>query len=777
MTIDNIIYVNLLRGAIFCGLSARLIVLLIVVIGLVQPNLVAFAQDVPSAGQLYNEGLEARRAGRLDDAIERLGRAAEIEPENGDVQVQLGLALSSRGRYDEARRAFAKALERTPDYADAHLGLARTFYFENRLDEAERELNTLLERSPQNIEAKELKERVAKARDGASASRPAPSEPAPAERLARKAEAEPLYREGVEARRSGRLVRALEALSGAVRRQPENADAQVQLGLTLIGLRRYDQARSALTKAVAIAPDYADARLGLARLAFFRQDLAEAERELKTILDRAPRNVEAEALRAQVAKARRAARRPGRAQPLEREPTPVARYERRSERPPATPRATEDDERRKLGRARLLRKALRFSEAEALYRDVLKRRPRDVDVLVAAGLVTAFQGQARFADARRDFERALALAPSSLDATLGLARLDLYAGDLSSAEERVAQLLAKQPGNVEARTLNARIILARGDAERAEAAFREISTQEPRDADILTGLGDALRAQLRDEEALTAYRTAAAIDPASAEIRQRLNLRSRPRWRLDVDGAYSDLTDGQKPWREASLRLARQLTARTTLTGGLEASERFGKRDMLIDARADHRWTEAFTSYLRLGGTPAADFRPRFLTELGGSARLTPGWGVIGATVATFDIGFARYPTAEVRTANPGLQQYFFDGRFWLTAKLIGTLSRDMDQERLRQPGESPGQKDGTKRMGGFYLRADLQVAERLRLFVGHADAPDASDGRVFETRSFFGGAELALDDRISLRLSLARENRKNSYDRTTINVGTTMRF
>lgn len=714
---------------------------------------------------LYEQGVEARREGRLDEAIERLGRAAGIEPGNSDIQVQLGLALSASRRYEEARNAFRKALELAPGYDDARLGLARSFHFEGRFDEAEREIGELLARSPEHAEAKALKEQVSRARDEARAKAEKPAAaPATDAVPAGRSEAERLYRDGVTARRAGRLKAAEELFGKAVRLAPGNADAHLQLGLTLTGLRRYDEARRALERALALAPDYADARLGLARIAFFRNDLADAERAVKTVLARTPDHAGAKALRAHIAAARTAAARP----------RATGRREAKDQPRPAAPAGSKED--RLLAEAARLRAAQRFADAEALYREVLRRRPRDVDVLVAAGLVTAFQGPTRFLDARRDFARALALAPGSSDARLGLARLSLYESDLAAAERHLAEILRLQPDHPEALSLSARVRLARGEAEAAEAAFRALAARTPRDADLLLGLGDALRAQLRDEEAADAYRQAASIAPASADVAQRLQLRSRPRWRFDVDGFYSALTRGHPPWREVTLRLSHQLTARTVLSAGIEASERFGRRDLLIDTRADHRWSDSLATYLRLGGTPAADFRPAIFAETGGALRVSRGVGSLGATLLTLDIGIARYPTAATMTVSPGLQQYFFGDRLWIAAKLIGVESRSAGSEAPLGPALQGGNSE-TERMGGFMIRADLQVTERLRIFAGHADAPDFSDGRGFRTRSFFGGAELALDERIGLRLSAAREEREGSYDRTTFSIGATARF
>ncbi|MBA2487466.1 MAG: hypothetical protein H0V35_15505, partial [Nitrospira sp.] len=125
----------------------------------------------------------------------------------------------------------------------------------------------------------------------------------------------------------------------------------------------------------------------------------------------------------------------------------------------------------------------------------------------------------------------------------------------------------------------------------------------------------------------------------------------------------------------------------------------------------------------------------------------------------------------------PGLQQNLFEDRFGLIAKFIGTLSRNTDAEartRQIQRGQFTGD---TERLTGYLVRADLLATKQLRVFIGYADAPDASPGRVFQTRSLFGGAELAFDEQVSVRVSGSRANVKGSSDRSTLNVGLTVRF
>ncbi len=78
------------------------------------------------------------------------------------------------------------------------------------------------------------------------------------------------YDQGIAARLGGDTARAVILLEEAVRREPKNADAQLQLGLSLMAADRLDEAETSLKRALELAPDYQDAKDALARLAQWR---------------------------------------------------------------------------------------------------------------------------------------------------------------------------------------------------------------------------------------------------------------------------------------------------------------------------------------------------------------------------------------------------------------------------------------------------------------------------------------------------------------------------
>jgi YaiO family outer membrane protein len=103
------------------------------------------------------------------------------------------------------------------------------------------------------------------------------------------------YEEAVAARQAGNPATAATLLRRLVGAEPGNADAQLQLGLSLLALGQLDEAEAAFGRTLAIAPAYADAQIGLARIAQRRGD---SRRALALLGQVDPANREAVELRA-----------------------------------------------------------------------------------------------------------------------------------------------------------------------------------------------------------------------------------------------------------------------------------------------------------------------------------------------------------------------------------------------------------------------------------------------------------------------------------------------
>ena len=305
-------------------------------------------------------------------------------------------------------------------------------------------------------------------------------------------------------------------------------------------------------------------------------------------------------------------------------------------------------------------------------------------------------------------------------------------------------------------------VAARRSGENAEAVIilAQLVRDHPENADAWVQYGYALRATGHPAEAGHAFRRALALAPSYQDASDGLGLlvadeRASPRFQLDIDGGYATVGAGQPDWREGTAQLRYQPTQRVATIGRIEASRRFSKTDIYGEARVDLHPVDAIRIYALAGGTPSADYRPKVQVAIGGSARLSGG---PAPTVATAEVRWARYPTGNVWTVSPGIEQYLAGGRLWLTGRWINVI------------------QDG-RHLGGWLARADVQASNRLRLFAGAARAPDLEQGVAIKTRSLFGGAVVDLDDNHLVRLTIANDRPDVGPERTQVNVGFGIRF
>ncbi|MFD2174722.1 YaiO family outer membrane beta-barrel protein [Rhodobacter lacus] len=111
---------------------------------------------------------------------------------------------------------------------------------------------------------------------------------------------QPLYERAVAARAAQDHATAAQLFEAVLRREPRNADALVLLGYSRLALDQPDAARTAFEAALRLAPDYQDARLGLAQIAFRNANRAGASDLVNIVLAAQPDSAEALALRARL---------------------------------------------------------------------------------------------------------------------------------------------------------------------------------------------------------------------------------------------------------------------------------------------------------------------------------------------------------------------------------------------------------------------------------------------------------------------------------------------
>jgi tetratricopeptide (TPR) repeat protein len=117
---------------------------------LVCPPLAAYAAEKTEIE--YDKGIVEYSNRNYLEALDHFRKAAELAPDNPDVQFYLGLSLRRIGEFAEAIAALEKALQLAPSkqYIHHHLGLA--YFLEKRYEDALAQFQLAEQFDPQNVE-------------------------------------------------------------------------------------------------------------------------------------------------------------------------------------------------------------------------------------------------------------------------------------------------------------------------------------------------------------------------------------------------------------------------------------------------------------------------------------------------------------------------------------------------------------------------------------------------------------------------------------------------
>jgi tetratricopeptide (TPR) repeat protein len=153
----------------------------------------------------FEEGVEASRAGRQDDAVAAFTHAAEVNPSCYDCYYNVGFAEAQKKDYEKAEAAYKKAIELKPDYAEAYAGLANIYNAQRKFDEA----------SAASAKANELGGGAAAGAGGAGS-------------------ADAMFNQGVILWNAGKVADAKKQFEAVVAANPNHAEAHYQLGMALV---------------------------------------------------------------------------------------------------------------------------------------------------------------------------------------------------------------------------------------------------------------------------------------------------------------------------------------------------------------------------------------------------------------------------------------------------------------------------------------------------------------------------------------------------------------
>jgi protein O-GlcNAc transferase len=172
---------------------------------------------------LQLSGLIAHQCGDQVTALQKIGRAIELDPKQPSFFVNYGNVLHAAGRGEEGERAFRRAIELDPDFVPAHINLAMMYAAGGNPAEAARSFRRATELVPDSAE---------------------------------------LHCDlGVALNETGDLEEAESALRRAVALDPQLANAHYNLGIVLLRRGNLVESLEAFRRTLDLAPDYAQAHI------------------------------------------------------------------------------------------------------------------------------------------------------------------------------------------------------------------------------------------------------------------------------------------------------------------------------------------------------------------------------------------------------------------------------------------------------------------------------------------------------------------------------------
>jgi tetratricopeptide (TPR) repeat protein len=457
----------------------------------------------------------------LDGAVSELEEAIQLNPDRSATYANLGQLEFGRGNRDSAKQAFERAVELAPKSASSHMALGRFFWATSQLLQAESELKEALNVEHDNVlalrslatfylatnrrdQAEPFLRRVFELTKNAQAALALADYYALQEKDASARELlEPLTKDpkmsasantrlAVMDRLAGHPAEAYTRIDSILATDSKQLPALLLKSSFLLEDGKLDDALTAAMAAVQAHPDALAAHTTLGRIqAAKRQpDAAIAAYQEAIRLNPLATNAKIALARLQLAK--------GQAD------SSVGVAEDALKAQPQNP-----DARLVLVQGLIQKGDLPRAQSEL---DALRAKfPDSAPVHVQSGML---YGRKRlFADARREFERALQLTPGSLESIGGLVALDLATQKPADARARVDTLTQTPGAKPAALMLAGRTYATTGDLKTAEQLFRRVVSEDPTQLSAYNALGQLYAKQNRIPEALAEFEALAKRDP------------------------------------------------------------------------------------------------------------------------------------------------------------------------------------------------------------------------------------------------------------------------
>jgi putative PEP-CTERM system TPR-repeat lipoprotein len=377
----------------------------------------------------------------------------------------------------------------------------------------------------------------------------------------------------------GDHLKTLEYLDPKKLPEADTAPALIVLRGHALAMRRmFDDAGSQYRAALKIDPKYADASIGLARIAVMQGQTPQALALLDEVLSHSPANADALLMKGDML------RRSGdKAKATELYQQALA--------------ADKSKDQAYLNLIAMAVESGQMAQARTYLGDLQKMSPNNIFArhLEAVILLREKQPDQALAKALE----VLKLAPALPATNLLAANIEYSKGMYQQAIAHLNAVLANSPNNLPAQRLMVATLLKQNEIDKASGLLAKLTEQFPDDAALLSLAGEVAARQKDFAKAMTIYSRAAQLNPQNAELRTRLAMSKMATG--DSDKALLELeniaaTDdkatqadivlalahiNKREWKQAEAVVARLAGKQpdSPLPGSLQASILLGKND------------------------------------------------------------------------------------------------------------------------------------------------------------------------------------------------------
>ncbi|GAO34896.1 hypothetical protein SCT_0276 [Sulfuricella sp. T08] len=301
----------------------------------------------------------------------------------------------------------------------------------------------------------------------------------------------------------GQFQNVLDETGQATTKGPASPEILGLRGNAYLALGKHQDAKLSFEQALQARADFADALLGMARLAIADKDIEAAMRFTDLAVDKNPKNIDARLFKGDLLRAQ------GKI-----EPALDAYGETLKIMPENTPA--------RLSRASVELAAGKFDAARADIEAARSKAPKNLMVDYLQALLDFRQG--KHAAARDSLQQILRVAPNHMPSVLLAGAVQFSLGSLQQAEQHLKNYLGKDPNNLYARKLLATTQLRQGQPDDAARTLVPLDPEHSNDAGVHVIAAEIALAKKQFAQASEHFEKAAQINPSSAAIRTELGL-------------------------------------------------------------------------------------------------------------------------------------------------------------------------------------------------------------------------------------------------------------